>query len=147
MMPSLPEAVTHSQYEEGRDCGLLPASIQPKKPHTVRFREVKAPTLDVYAYDHLAIVLKVQHLGSYSLVGAQVRGFKGFTKMTFGVNSSGIAFRHEPMPTDLEEIPYAAEYGYFVGETDTAHGSELVTSESENIQSAEELLGRLTLAR
>lgn len=147
MMPSIPESITYKEYEQQRDCGLLPTSLYQGKPYTVRFRELETPSLEVYAYDMLGIIMKLQHLGNYSLVGAKLRDFNGFGNIIFGVNQNGIMFRHDPLPEDLEEVPFAAEYGYFVGDSDDVSGGETYASESESIRSAEELLGRYALIR
>lgn len=147
IMPGQPEAVTYHEYEEQRDNSLLPASVHPHRVYTARFREVKDPSVDIYAFDKLTLITAVGHLGHYSLVGAKVQDFNGVTNKTFGVNQQGLIFVHKPLPENLETIPYTAELGYFLCDIDGNGRHELAALESDSTYSPENILSALSPAK
>ena len=138
-MPHMPEAVTYDEYEEMRDDGLRPPSIHQSKPYTVRLRKHEH-TREHFADDTLALILRVRHLGRFSIIGAKVRTPNGVWEYEFGLNYNGILFNHEPMPEDLDSIPYKAEAGYFIGDTDGIGGNTDSIDASEKIYSPDQLL-------
>jgi hypothetical protein len=143
MMPLRPEIVSFDEYERLRDEALEPTSVYIHSPYTVRLRAKESlATRAEYAYDMLSIVLKVQHLGRFSVVKAKIKGFdiNDKSEIEFGLNRNGIAFDHKDVPEDLEEIPYRHELGYFVGGSDGLGGGTSATDVLERIHSPEQLV-------
>jgi len=141
MMPNMPEAVTYHEYEAMRDQGIPPTSVYEGRPYTVRFRvKEQFVSKDLYAYDMLGVILKVRHLGQYSIIGAKIRHTIGVDKSEFGLSHNGIAFIPEPLPDDFEFIPYKSELGYIVGDADGNSRSADHADTSEEIRYAEQLL-------
>jgi len=140
MMPHMPEVVSYDVYEAMRDDGLPPTSVHEAKPYTVRLRKVSGASREEYADDMLALILKIKHLGRYSIIGAKIRTHRGILEYEFGLSDGGIIFNHEPMPDDLDFIPYESEGGYFVGEIGGSGEKDMLADISERIHTAEQLV-------
>jgi hypothetical protein len=130
LRPQKPEAVSYREYEQQRDGGLPPVSLDTHKDYTVRIRHYSPPpTQEVFAYDYSSRVMAIEHLGKYSVVRFVLINPGQRIGLEAGISLGGIVFDHTPLPEDLEYIPYSSERGYFVGRLEGVGGKGAVPDE------------------